>query len=136
MRLFIVILVLICVAIQAIVTADGAQVRVQNFTGTNIVLTNAERRLTVPPGEFAFNLEAGEWGAETFPTLEVAAVEETIVARYSQDEALGGVLDLGGEMNLVEIALRGYVLGWVMFGFAWMVSAVREGLKIGLSKAD
>lgn len=114
----------------------GAQVRFQNFTGTNVVITNSERRLAVPPGEMAVNLEAGEWGSDQVPTVALSGVDETVVVRYSQDENGLGVVDLGVEQNALDITIRGFITGLSVFGFAWLVSVIVQGLRVGLGKVE
>lgn len=115
---------------------NSAQVRFQNFTGSAVVITNEARRLSVPPGELLVNLEAGEWGSDTVPTLEVQDRDEMLIARFSQDENSTGVLDVALEGNLLDVYFRGFITGLTIFGFSWMVSAVREGLTIKISRCD
>lgn len=119
-----------------VASCEAAAVRFQNFYGTNVVITNAERRLSVPPGEMLFNLEPGEWGSDQVPTVEVGNGEETTIVRYSQDENGVGVVDLAASGNILDVYFAGYITGLTIFGFAWMVSAVREGLTIKISRCD
>lgn len=127
---------LVAAAVLLCAPVFAAQVRFQNFTGTNLVITNAARQLTLPPGELAINLEAGDWGTGAAPSWTLAPVDETVVVRYGLDDLGGQVVDFGLEPNLLENTFQGFISGLTVFGFAWMVSVIAQGLKVGLSRVD
>jgi len=112
-------------------SVEAGNLRIVNLSGTNVVLTNGFRSMSIPPGDLALNLEGGTWNTFSNITVDAdAAAEDVQLVRFSLDGNGGLVCDTAVEESYETVFWYGFSSGLVCFGFGWMVAVVRSGLMV------
>jgi len=119
-----------------LVEGEAAEIEVHNFVQGSLQISNAVEVLTLPLGVTKLPLAAGSWwcGTNEFEVIETGVFDPTPRLRFAGGGGTNSppvyMVAMSDTVN-VEV---GFWLGWesglMIFGFAWMVSAVRQGLTI------
>jgi hypothetical protein len=115
-----------------VVGASGAHLELHNLTGTNLVWTNAQRRVEFPPGETRINIEAGWYMEADGSEVPLPDTENLQVMRVSKDETGLLVLDNAFATSPADSFWYGFAAGLSIFGALAWVSVIKAGVGVGL----
>lgn len=111
-------------------TVNGATVRFSVLTTNSVVLTNSARSLALPIGSTEMNLEDTGWGLVGYGSLTIvdsSAPENEAVIRIGNDLLGVLIVDQAWDEGEWSWFWGGYQVGFVVFGLAFAVSAIRAG---------
>ena len=115
-----------------VVNVEAGQVRVLNLTTNSVEITNEFRSLSVPPGDFFFNLEENhDWGVVSAGPVAVVDPDEgqnDVVVRIARDAIGDLVIDQAFSGGVYAAFFLGYQVGFVFFGVAYWVTSIRSGM--------